>query len=513
MPVDQALSRREALEQFRKQKAAAAKKKMIGPLQPRDPNRGVFSGSASRKRSFAADRKPRIGKTVPGKTKTTKIIETATTSTQTTQTTQATQHEKRTTNDNGSNAELVASAALAAARDEAADVKAEAIEEAKAKAAAAARAAAAAVYSVVESMVAKVENEAATNSLRLDVAASEQRVLTLTNTVESLRSEMHELQYFFDEERQVLATCAEDAERQVEDARRAASDSANSEAASALALSSALERSSATSVLDEHAVCEAIDAAMEREHERLLSTEATLQVTMDGLEIEQKKSKRLESEHSATKKLSMLSEAKNQALQSEITQAKERCVWLEEKIVQLTDELQRSVDATATASLQKQVVGVLTCDSGMSTDVSGQDVDDAMCRVLKVSDDHLEEVVRLTSVVVRMEGERKAIEQELEISRSGEAHSKQQVDKYKSHSQRMENWYEEARREDNKEYEKEKATVEEERIKEREIFVRETEMLKEKCLTMKKEKMSLMSKMVELCSCLEEMQRRKEVRF
>ena len=126
-----------------------------------------------------------------------------------------------------------------------------------------------AVFSTLESLITTLETSAHTNA---HTRAVQEQVTTLTTTVHSLQQAMLDQQTTFQDERLALQSCVQEAEQN-------------------RLQQATLEQ---TTAQDTVAIQHAIDDAMSKVHDRLTSTELTLEVTMNALELAQQKTQRLE---------------------------------------------------------------------------------------------------------------------------------------------------------------------------------------------------------------------------
>ena len=244
---------------------------------------------------------------------------------------------------------------------------------------------------------------------------------------------------------------------------------------------------------------------MSKEHERLLSTEATLEVTMDALEAAQTKMDR------DGKNFHALVDKHEETLFSHRTLSKKH-VELEMNYGHLSEELERE-KMCRTELLQREYENKEACqlieitlptaapiattaDAACETDVSSKDIEDAMCRALRMSDQHREKAEQLASALAKVESERDALQIEVATLHQSTVRANEKAETSKNHGERVERWYEESLVSERGEMER-KLSVERQKHA---IMMQQNEKT---TTQLKNDNVALMEKLTALCACLE----------
>jgi hypothetical protein len=405
---------------------------------------------------------------------------------------------------------------------------------------------ASAVLSTMESIVLRVENHLIEEALRLDVSAAKEQVTTLTATVQQLKSELLEIQILSKDERQILESSMKEAGKKVlemekeiivvrKQAEEKVKEMETSTAMQIAASTAHAAKVAASAKRDALEIQLLIDASMSKSHERLLSTEKTLEVTMKALELEQEKVSRLEkNELSSIEEREEIQQCNNQLFNaaeklelklvnviSKLKNAEEDVRVLrgtiaaqegkrqEEQIKKdaLEQELKEALNVAASATAAMTVANanaaklaaaaaVVTCDIGVSTEVSSSDVDSAMCRALAMSDNYQEEAELLEIKLKQEKGSNERMKQEMKVLREELELEKSKSDKFQLHASRIEKWFVDNHAEEKKEWEKEKIRMNEERER------ASTEWCKKESILVN-ENQSLMVQLEKMCNYLE----------
>ena len=148
-------------------------------------------------------------------------------------------------------------------------------------------------------------------------------------------------------------------------------------------------------------------------------------------------------------------------------------------------------------------VPVATCSIGSSTNISAQDIDDAMCRALRKSDQYQDEAKRLQAIVNVNEQEKIELRVQIQSMKKKETEATTKIERFKSNSERIEQWYEES-------LQSETIELNKKLNKQQQKHQRVIEKKEQKTRGLEIENVALMNKLKELCVCLELEQKKKK---